>query len=244
MEDTKAWFESWFDTPYYHILYAHRNDSEAHAFIDRLVDHLQPPAGIQLLDVACGKGRHSNYFAEKGFRVDGIDLSPENIRYAREHAAAGTQFFIRDMRSINEENRYEWVVNLFTSFGYFDTPAENKKVLQEIYRALKPGGTFIFDYLNPHFVRHNLQQTSYTEKGNVQIRTRKSEQNGHVVKEICVRDGDKDLRFEEKVKLLEPALLRSWLEETGFTIAETWGDYTLSPLLEEESPRSVFYARK
>lgn len=244
MEETKAWFESWFNTPYYHILYAHRNDTEARAFIDLLVQTLAPAPGLQLLDVGCGKGRHSNYFAQKGFRVHGIDLSPENIRYAQEHALPGTRFSIRDMRHINERETCDWVVNLFTSFGYFDSAAENRQVLQQIYNALKPGGTFIFDYLNPHFVRNNLHQTSYTEKGNIQIRTRKSEENGYVRKEICVSDGGKDLRYEEKVKLLEPELLRNWLTECGFRIAETWGDYMLNPLLEQESPRSVFVALK
>lgn len=244
MKESKAWFESWFNTPYYHILYTHRDNSEARQFTDRLVEHLRPHAGMQLLDVACGKGRHSNYFAGKGFEVHGIDLSPENIRYAREHAVAGTRFSIRDMRHIGEENAYDWVVNLFTSFGYFDTVDENKKVLSEIYRALRPGGIFIFDYLNPHTVRRNLQQTTYTEKGDIRIQTRKTESEGHVIKEIYVQDGDRTLRYEEKVKLLEPSLLRRWLEETGFSIRETWGDYNLNPLLEEDSPRAVFYACK
>ncbi len=65
--------------PYYHQLYFNRDDKEAAAFIDKLIEHLKPAPGATMLDVACGKGRHSIQLAGKGFDVTGIDLSEDSI---------------------------------------------------------------------------------------------------------------------------------------------------------------------
>ena len=73
------WFESWFDTPYYHLLYQDRNDREAQLFIDRLLGYLQVSGDMRMLDVACGKGRHAIYMNRQGFNVTGIDLSEQNM---------------------------------------------------------------------------------------------------------------------------------------------------------------------
>src|SRR3954449_2448025 len=76
------WFKEWFNSPYYHQLYFNRDMSEAAAFIDKLITHLKPAPGSTMLDVACGKGRHSLQLANKGFDVTGIDLSEDSIQEA------------------------------------------------------------------------------------------------------------------------------------------------------------------
>ena len=81
------WFHDWFNSPYYHLLYRHRDEQEAAAFIERLIGHLQPPPGSRMLDVACGKGRHAVQLARHGFEVTGIDLSEESIAFAQQSAA-------------------------------------------------------------------------------------------------------------------------------------------------------------
>ena len=75
----QAWFKNWFNSPYYHQLYFNRDEKEAAAFINKLIEHLKPAAGNTMLDVACGKGRHSVQLANAGFNVTGIDLSEESI---------------------------------------------------------------------------------------------------------------------------------------------------------------------
>jgi 2-polyprenyl-3-methyl-5-hydroxy-6-metoxy-1,4-benzoquinol methylase len=83
----QAWFKDWFNTPYYHQLYFKRDEKEAAAFIDQLIDYLKPPPGSSMLDVACGKGRHSIQLASKGFDVTGIDLSEDSIAEANRYPA-------------------------------------------------------------------------------------------------------------------------------------------------------------
>ena len=80
---TKQWYASWFDTPYYHILYKDRDHSEAQVFMDNLTNYLNIPEGGKILDLACGKGRHSVYLNSLGYNVTGIDLSEKSIDYAK-----------------------------------------------------------------------------------------------------------------------------------------------------------------
>ncbi|HCY89433.1 MAG TPA: class I SAM-dependent methyltransferase, partial [Chitinophagaceae bacterium] len=81
----QTWFEEWFDTPYYHELYAGRDSQEASAFVDQLIQYLKPAPGSVMLDVACGTGRHAIELADKGFDVTGIDLSQQSIEQALAH---------------------------------------------------------------------------------------------------------------------------------------------------------------
>ncbi len=78
--ENHPWFKDWFNSPYYHQLYFNRDEKEAAAFIDKLINYLQPAPNASMLDVACGKGRHSIHLAEKGFDVTGIDLSEDSIK--------------------------------------------------------------------------------------------------------------------------------------------------------------------
>src|SRR6478672_3330679 len=94
----KPWFKDWFNSPYYHQLYFHRDKTEAAAFINKLIEHLQPPPNVSMLDVACGKGRHSLQLAQKGFDVTGIDLSSDSIQEALRNESENLHFYMHDMR--------------------------------------------------------------------------------------------------------------------------------------------------
>src|SRR5439155_8599597 len=118
-------FESWFNSPYYHVLYKERNEKEAHSFLDMLIHFLRPMPGAKILDVACGKGRHSLYLNQKGFNVTGFDLSPENIDYDLQFQNDTLSFFRHDMREIFRVNHFDYVFNLFSSFGYFKEESDN-----------------------------------------------------------------------------------------------------------------------
>ena len=86
----KEWYKEWFSSPYYEILYHKRNEEEAAAFIQRLLQYLNPEPGSRMLDVACGKGRHSSELADMGFDVTGIDLSEPSISEALKKIKANT----------------------------------------------------------------------------------------------------------------------------------------------------------
>ena len=82
-DQNHAWFKQWFDSSFYHQLYANRDEKEAAAFIDELINELEPAADSRMLDLGCGSGRHSKYLASKGFDVTGIDLAASSVRQAK-----------------------------------------------------------------------------------------------------------------------------------------------------------------
>lgn len=234
----KQWFESWFDTPYYHLLYKNRNDEEAHTFLDRVLGQLpiHPPQTI--LDLACGKGRHAIYLAQKGFDVTGMDLSPANIQAASRHAHEHLRFEIQDMRHDLGAERFDAVFNLFTGFGYFETDAENFSVFANVYRALRPQGVFLFDYLNEPYVRNlPLEPAVFTVEG-VRFRTEKEFRGRWVIKHIEVTDGGQVHRFEERVAMYGKAEIEEHLSLAGLRPFLGWGDYRLGNYT-QQSPRLI-----
>src|SRR4030095_4321947 len=146
--NSSSWFRHWFDSSFYHQLYANRDEQEAASFIDELVNELQPAPDSRMLDLGCGNGRHSKYLASKGFDVIGLDLAATSIRQAKRSETEKLHFYRHDMRVPFGANTFEYVFNFFTSFGYFDDPAEDRKVVSNIYSALKPGGVLVMDYIN------------------------------------------------------------------------------------------------
>ena len=114
------WFETWFDSPYYHILYQNRNEKEASIFIDGLIQYLQPKTNQRFLDLACGKGRHALQISEKGFATMGVDLSANSIEFAQQFESKLLHFAVHDMREVIPAAEFDYILNLFTSFGYFE----------------------------------------------------------------------------------------------------------------------------
>ena len=152
----REWFGEWFNSPYYHILYQNRDEVEAKHFIDKLTDYLGFDMNDQILDLACGKGRHSIYLNQNGFEVTGIDLSSENIKHAKQFENERLKFQEWDMRIPFRKDSFDYVLNLFTSFGYFETTEEHCNAIQSIAVSLKPGGKLLLDFLNPYVVVNNL----------------------------------------------------------------------------------------
>lgn len=238
------WFRHWFDSHYYHLLYSHRNDAEAQAFLSRLIEKLNLNSSASILDLACGKGRHSLFLHSKGFDVTGLDLSIENIQYASKFQDDGLAFRIGDMRHFNLSRSFDCVFNLFTSFGYFEHRDDNKLVLNNIQKHLKPKGLFVLDYFNAEMVRRTKAE-SYTilKEGNVRFDIRKKVESGFVVKNILVKDNDCQFEFEERVQLLEIQDLSSMLREAGLTPIAEYGNYLLENFDTAKSDRLIIIAR-
>ena len=104
------WFQSWFDTPYYHILYKHRDYQEAEVFIKNILTYLNLDKDDSILDLACGKGRHSIFLNSLGHKVTGLDLSKNNIEYAKKHESNSLSFEVHDMRN-TYKIQFEVVLN-------------------------------------------------------------------------------------------------------------------------------------
>lgn len=238
------WFESWFDSPYYHILYQNRDEQEASRFVARLMEEIQLPKGSSVLDLACGKGRHSVFLHSLGYNVLGVDLSENSIYQAKKQEEEGLRFSVGDMRQPQGQAEFDLVVNLFTSFGYFGSEAENEKTLQAISESLKPGGRLVIDFMNTSKVVAQLVPQAELERNGIRFFIRKRLENGIIYKSIRFTDQGKDWAFEEKVQALTETDFRRLFEKTGFQVVLLSGNYELGPYLPHQSDRMVFFLKK
>jgi len=158
----KLWYKEWFDSPFYHRLYFERDEQEAKEFISGLIHFLEAAPGSRMLDVACGRGRHSRILADMQFDVTGTDLSFRSIEFAKQlqHQSLRQQdnlnFYQHDTRLPFWINYFDYAFNFFTSFGYFATRREHDDAMRTIAASLKPRGVFVIDYLNVHYVEDHL----------------------------------------------------------------------------------------
>jgi 2-polyprenyl-3-methyl-5-hydroxy-6-metoxy-1,4-benzoquinol methylase len=188
MTETAPWFKDWFNSPYYHQLYFKRDEKEAASFIDKLIDHLKPAPDSLMLDIACGRGRHSRMLAAKGFNVTGIDLSTDSIKEAKKYESENLQFFLHDMRLPFWINYFDYAFNFFTSFGYFNTRREHDNAIRTIAQSIKPNGTFVIDYLNVHYAEDHLVHKSEIEIDDVTYFITKWFDETHFYKKIVIED--------------------------------------------------------
>lgn len=238
------WYKNWFDTPYYAMLYQHRDYREAQLLIDNLVHNVQLPAGGKVLDLACGSGRHAIYFNELGFDVTGVDLSRNKIAQARTQENSTLRFVVGDMRALDLPDKYDLVTNLFTSMGYFADVNDNLLVFESVHNVLADEGTFVLDYLNATWIEKNLSPHATHDVEGVHFEIRKRIVDGVVEKAIRIKDGPKMLHFTEHVALLHLREFERMLKRAHLRIEHTWGDYTGAPFDEQTSKRLLLFVKK
>jgi len=222
------WFKSWFDTSYYHMLYEHRDSTDAQIFMDVLINHLKLNKGDRVLDLACGRGRHALYLHKKGFDVKGIDLSKRNIAFARQHIPS-VDFEIKDMRENFGDAEFDYIFNLFTSFGYFDIRQQHLEAVKNMALALKPNGVLVLDFMNAHKVHRGLVEDELIDSDNVSFRVKRYVEDEKIVKEIFVKEDEKELRYFEKVALLTLQDFEGLFEQAKLKVIKTFGDFNLNP---------------
>lgn len=238
------WFASWFDTPYYHTLYNHRDNTEAKLFIDKLFAYLKPKPGATILDLACGRGRHAIYMNQKGFSVTGVDLSDENIAFARAFENELLHFEVNDMRKSMGINRFDYVFNLFTSFGYFDEEHEDEMAMQHISACLRPGGTLILDFMNtPKVAQHLVPQEVKVAEG-IAFHINRYVEGEQIVKEITFTADGNPWRFEERVKKYTLHDFNLLFKGAGLQPVMYFGSLDLQPYDAEKSDRLIMIVQK
>lgn len=239
------WCNNWFNSPWYHRLYSKRDNLEAKHFITYLLKYLNLPAHSKVLDLACGKGRHSIVLNELGYDVTGVDLADESIAEAKKHENAALKFFVHDMREVFRENYFDGVFNLFTSFGYMMKDEDNKAVIDAVHTDLKTGGIFVLDFLNAEKVKQIVAQTpsGTMEEGSAKISWSKSVVNNAVEKKIIVSENGKSHDFMEVVRLYTENDLRKFLGE-HFSVLNIFGNYSLDPFEVNSSDRLIIIAKK
>ncbi len=244
MDSKKNWFEEWFDSPFYHRLYKHRNTEEAECFITNLVEFLEPPSSSHILDLACGKGRHSIFLNKLGFHVTGLDLSRNSIAAAKKYENDQLRFDVHDMRCVYEKEAFDYVFNLFTSFGYFNSDEENQRVLRAIEKQLKPQGILVLDYLNANKVRSSLIPNEQKIIDGTQFHISRRIEDNRVIKEISFSDGTDNYKHTEQVELITREHFETYLNATSLQIIHTFGGYNLDEYEPNHSPRLILVAKK
>ena len=242
----QTWFKDWFNSPYYHQLYFNRDDNEAAAFIDKLVKYLKPAPGSSMLDVACGKGRHSILLAEKGFDVTGIDLSDDSINEALLSQSDSLHFYKHDMRLPFWINYFDYAFNFFTSFGYFKTRREHDNAIRTIAQSIKKDGTFVMDFLNVHYAEDHLIHQSEKEIDGINFIITKWYDETHFYKKIVVEDEalEEPLMYTEKVAKFSLGDFTEMFAYQGMQIQEVFGDYDFGNYDVKKSQRMVMIAKK
>jgi SAM-dependent methyltransferase len=241
--DTGEWFDEWFNSPYYHILYKHRDDSEAQMLIDNLSDFLPISPADKILDLACGKGRHAIYLNQKGFDVIGVDLAEENIRYAQKFANERLQFFRHDKRRVFRKEYFSVLLNLFTSFGYFETDIENVQTLQAAADNLKKGGHMVIDFMNTPKVISHLKALEYKNIDGICFEIRKRIDNRFIIKDIRFSDNTGSFHFQERLMAITQTDFMRYFQAANLQLLHTFGDYKLTPYA-PDSDRMIFILRK
>jgi len=240
----KQWYEEWFDSPYYHVLYANRSIDEAKSFIARLVDKFKIPAGAKVLDIACGKGRHSQTLATYGLDVTGIDLSNNSIAYAKQFENEHLKFDVWDMRQVYKTDTFDFVFNLFSSFGYFDDDTQDFIAIKAFAANLKPGGTLVLDYINTECAVKLLKSREIIQRGDIQFHIQKKIEQGFIKKKIEFLVDGADHSYTEQLKIINLCKFKQMLAEAGLDLKATYGDYDLNEFNASSSMRLILVAEK
>ena len=242
----QAWYKDWFNSPFYHKLYFERDEKEADAFISKLLHHLEPLPGSYMLDVACGRGRHSRILAKEGFVVTGIDISFDSIAFAKKFENETLEFYQHDMRLPFRVNYFNYAFNFFTSFGYFKTRREHDDAIRTIANGLKPNGLFVIDYLNVHYSEDRLIYNEEKTINGTSYNIRRWHDDTHFYKKIIIHDPIllHPIDFTEKVSKFSFGDFNDMLSYHGLQVQEIFGDYQLGSYDVRTKPRLIIVAKK
>ncbi len=238
------WFSDWFNTSYYHLLYKDRDESEANFVIENIIKHLDPESNAKILDLACGKGRHSHIISQLGYDVTGIDLSKNSIEEAKKKENKKLNFAVHDMREAFESNGFDYVLNLFTSFGYFNYHSDNQKVLDAVAENLKQNGCFVLDFLNAIKVVKGLIPYEEKEIGGVLFKITKTFENNVIHKKIEFTDHGRNYSFTEQVTAFSKKELEELFKNSKLEILDYFGNYKLEEFDRESSDRLIIISKK
>lgn len=241
-----AWYEQSFGKDYL-LVYKHRDIAGAYAEVQRMAGWLNLPVGAEVLDLCCGMGRHSMALADAGYQVTGIDLSGVLLNEAhRLDKEQRIDWHQGDMRHLPFEGQsFQAVVNLFTSFGYFNEEAQNEQVLNGIHHVLRPGGRFIIDFLNAEYIKANLIPYSERTDEGLVIQESRAIEDGFVRKRIVVQEaGQQDRHYLEQVRLYGLEDFKGMLNRVGLTLDEVYGGYEGQAFESAHSPRLILIGTK
>lgn len=236
-----AWYKEWFGEEYLE-LYSHRDEGEADEHVHFVVEALGEPRPRAVLDLACGAGRHTAALRRQGLRTLGIDLSLTLLAHPpRTPAVYG------DMRGLPfAAGTFDWVLNFFTSFGYFERERENFRVLEEVVRVLSPGGRFLIDFMNRDRVLAELRPREVREEEGrrVEIERWYDAPSGRINKRIRLELPHRPPRsFLESVRAYRRDEVEIGLRWAGLEVDRAYGNF-LGDAFDRDSPRLILVGHR
>ena len=243
----KEWFKDWFNTEEYLNVYKHRNEEDAKKLVDLILNKIAVPPDGKVLDLACGPGRHSILFAQKGFKVSAVDLSKNLLKVALDSAVKSNvyvNFIEADLRNLCIKPKFDLVVNLFTSFGYFEDDKENFKLFHRAFYFLNDNGYFVLDFFNKDYLEKNIVSSSEGCIDNSKIVQERKIEGQRIIKKITISKDGNQRHFMESVRMYSKDELITGIENSGLRVDKIFGDVRGRTFDLETSPRIIIIARK
>ncbi len=243
------WWTTYFDAGYvreYEPLFDLAEDRRQAA---RLIELLGLPAGSRILDLACGQGRHAHLLAEAGFDVDGLDLSRHLVALARKRGTAKTLRYTRgDMRTLPRTwtGRFDAVVNLFTSFGFFADARDDARVIRECARVLAPGGLMVWQGGSRDGVMARFLPSDWwtTTDGTIIAQDREFDPLTGFLTIKSVWHGKRGTEHREhRIRLYTASRMAELMLDAGLVVEQAWESFTPKPLTRRSS-EMLLVARK
>lgn len=246
---TKTWYEdeSFWKT-FAPIMFHQERLGETAEEIDQIIELADLEKNAKILDLCCGIGRHSLELARRGYKVVGVDLTHEYLEKARKQAEnedLNVEFVRNDMRRFCHIEGFDVVINLFTAFGYFESQAENKRVLTNIYCSLREGGTLIMDMAGKEVIARIWQERDWHERdGRIFLRESKISQNwSWCENKWMMLENGKLAKFEFAHRIYSAVELAGLLKDCGFSSVTIYGDLTAADY-DHNAKRLVAVAKK
>lgn len=203
--------------------------SNAKAESENVIKLLKIDPNDRILDLCCGNGRHSLELSSKGYDVVGVDRTSAFIEKGRQKAKQNNlniEFVVSDMREYCVPNSFNIVINLFGSFGYFDNPTNDLKVVKNMYASLRSGGKFLIETMGKEILANDFQEKDWNESGDTLVLAeRKPIQNwSRMQTRWIVIKGNERVEHTVSVRSYSAVELSSLLSEGGFSKVQVYGD--------------------
>lgn len=249
MKDEKPWHEQekfWEATEA--ILFRRRRVDDAAGDIDDIITLLDLKPGMHVLDLCCGIGRHSLELARRGFHVTGVDRTVRYLDRAKRQAESErleVEFIHDDMRTFRQPNKFDVAINMFTSFGYFDDPEDDRRVAGNMHESLKNGGAFLIHTQGKEILARNFREREWADNDGVILveQCRILDNWSRIHSHWMIFDGNKRDEVDISLRLYSALELTALLTNCGFKSVDIYGSLTGDPY-DHKAQRLVAAARK
>jgi SAM-dependent methyltransferase len=250
-QQSQPWYVAAFRADYLTV-YAHRDEADARRAVACCVRELRLAPGQRVLDLCCGAGRHLNVLGEQGIAAVGVDLSGDLLAAARTSGVARPLVRADALRLPFASESFDAVVNLFSSFGYFERTEQHQQMLSEAARVMEQGALALFDLMNPATVKSNLKPETREERDGLTITAQRriapdpnDPSAERVEKRVHIRFSDgRETGYTESVRLFPQASFDRLLRASNMVPLRRFGDFDSSPFDPERSPRQIVIAKK